>query len=370
MTEMKRVLIAMSGGVDSSTAALLLRDQGYNLVGCTMQLWDHSENGTRCCSLEDVYDARRIADHLDFPYYLVNLRDEFQNRVIRPFIASYLEGRTPIPCTLCNTFLKFDTLIEYAIKLGIDLVATGHYARIKADPDDGYLLFKGRDSQKDQSYYLFELTQAQLSHTLFPVGDFDKPSIRDIATRGGLLTAGKAESQEICFIPDGDYPAFIRRHAAEVDPSFLPVLQRYEEPGPVYFRDGTLLGTHSGIYRYTVGQRRGLRISHHKPLYVARLDVEKNSVVVGYKEDVYSRGLVADKVNWLSRTNPRSPFEAKVKVRANHTEVPAQIRPGPEESSVTVLFREPQLAVTPGQAAVIYESDRVLGGGWITSTIP
>jgi tRNA-specific 2-thiouridylase len=296
--------------------------------------------------------------------------------VVRPFIADYLEGKTPIPCTLCNTFLKFDTLLHYGKKLGVDLVATGHYARIKNDPALGFTLYKGNDTQKDQSYYLFELGQEQLSHTLLPIGEFDKKSIREIAAQEKLLTASKPDSQEICFIPSGDYAQFIRHHAAEVDPELLPVLQRYSRPGPILFRDGTELGTHKGIYHFTVGQRRGLGVAHPKPLYVVKLDAKRNAVVVGYKKDVYSRGLMADQLNWLSRDVPKNRFDAHVRVRANHTESFARIRllpPGTGEAigtRVQVEFQEPQLAVTPGQAAVFYQGDRVLGGAWISSTIP
>ena len=306
---------------------------------------------------------------LGFPYYLVNLQEEFQQQVIHPFISNYLEGLTPIPCTLCNTFLKFNTLLDYGRKLGIEMVATGHYSRIGSDPENGFLLYKGLDAQKDQSYYLFELTQDQLAHTLFPVGGFDKPRIREIAEQNGLITATKPDSQEICFISDGDYPGFIRRHAEDVDPAFLPVLRRYDRPGPILFKDGTVLGTHDGIYCFTVGQRKGLRVSHPKPLYVMRLDKEQNTVVVGYKEDVYSRGLVAERVNWLSRRSPEDSLEARVRVRANHIEAPAHIEVQKDGSTFRVVFQEPQLAITPGQAAVIYQADRVLGGGWITSTI-
>lgn len=360
----------MSGGVDSSTAAILLKDQGYELVGCTMKLWEQSVNGGRCCSVEDVYDARRIADRLGFPYYVLNLQEEFRKRVIHPFIASYLAGRTPIPCTRCNTFLKFDKLLEYGRQLGIEVVATGHYARIRKDPDRGFLLCKGRDRQKDQSYYLFELTQEQLSHTLFPVGGFDKSSIRALASQNGLVTADKPESQEICFVPDGDYPRFIQRHAQDIDPAFLPILQRYEKPGPVRFRDGTLMGTHSGIYHFTVGQRRGLKIAHNQPLYVLRLDVENNTVVVGYKSDVFSQGLVAEQINWIGPKPLEGEFEARVRVRANHAEAAAQIQVTSDGTRFKAIFHEPQLALTPGQAAVIYQGDRVLGGGWISATIP
>jgi len=344
-----------------------------------MQLWDHSRAAAgnksqagRCCSLDDLYDARRIAEQLGFPYYVVNLQDDFRRHVIHPFITSYLEGKTPIPCTLCNTFLKFDTLLDFARKVGIELIATGHYARIKHDPDKGYLMFRGQDDRKDQTYYLFELSQDQLSKTLFPVGEFDKTQIRAIAEKNGLGTAEKPDSQEICFIPDGDYAGFIRRHTEEMSPEMLPILQRYDRPGPILFKDGEILGEHSGIYQFTLGQRRGLQIAHKKPLYVMKLNPRNNTVTVGYKEDVYSGGLIANRVNWLAKGEPPKTFEAEVKVRANHEAAEAEIRLNVPTSDrehgpvAEVTFRDPQLAITPGQAAVFYQGDQVLGGGWIT----
>src|SRR5690606_26922596 len=235
-----------------------LREQGYRVVGCTMQLWDYNRSLSegavprtgRCCSLDDVYDARRVSENLGFPFYVLNLEREFEKRVIDPFVHQYLEGRTPIPCTNCNSFLKFDRLLNFARQVGIDRVATGHYARVEYDDNEGFLLFRGKDAGKDQSYYLFELTQDQLAHIVFPVGNFKKNQIREIAERHGLAIARKPDSQEICFIPDGDYAGFIRRHAGELHPSYLPVIQRYEEEGPILLKDGTEIGRHRGIYRF------------------------------------------------------------------------------------------------------------------------
>jgi len=366
-----RILVAMSGGVDSSTAALILKQQGHEVVGCSMQLWDYRRNPVRdgshlvgsCCSTEDVYDARRVAEHLGFPFYVLNLQEQFQKRVIQPFIGNYVTGKTPSPCILCNSFLKFDKLMNFAEQVGIERVATGHYARIEFSGEDGYQLLRGKDADKDQSYYLFELTQQQLARILFPVGGMRKPDVRELARREGLETAFKHESQEICFVPDRDYAGFIQRHAPEVDENLGRLAEKASRPGPIIFKNGTVLGEHPGIYRFTVGQRKGLGIAHPRPLYVLRLDLGRNAVIVGYKEDAFSRGLIADRLSWIAGQAPSGPLRASVKIRARHPDAWATVRVGGETASV--VFDSPQLAVSPGQAAVFYDGERVLGGGWI-----
>jgi tRNA-specific 2-thiouridylase len=370
-----RVLVAMSGGVDSSTAALILKQQGHEVVGCSMQLWDYRRNPVRdgshlvgsCCSTDDVHDARRVAERLGFPFYVLNLQAEFQKRVIQPFMGHYLGGKTPSPCILCNRFLKFDRLMDFAEQVGIERIATGHYARIEGSEGDVYRLLKGKDAAKDQSYYLFELTQRQLARTIFPVGDLRKPEVRELARTHGLETAFKPESQEICFVPDRDYAGFIQRHAQEVDADLGRQAEAATRPGPIVMNDGTVLGQHCGIHRFTVGQRKGLGIAHPQPLYVLRLDLGRNAVVVGYKKDVYSRGLVAERLNWISGTVPLGSARAAVKIRARHPEAAATIKVRGEDASV--IFDSPQMAVTPGQAAVFYDGDLVLGGGWIKQAI-
>jgi tRNA-specific 2-thiouridylase len=338
-----------------------------------MQLWDQRRNpihdGRRlvgsCCSLEDTHDARRVAERLGFPFYTLNLREEFERRVIQPFIGAYLTGTTPSPCILCNRFLKFDRLMIFADQVGLDCVATGHYARAERTPEGEFRLLKGVDPAKDQSYFLFELTQRQLARILFPIGHLRKPEVREMASSAGLRTASKEESQEICFVPDRDYAAFIGRHAAEVDAQYAPLLEKASRPGPILFKDGSVVGEHTGIYRFTVGQRKGLGVARARPLYVLKLDLERNAVVVGHKEDVFSRGLVADQVNWIRSRQPEGEFRARVKIRSRHAETPATLMI--KGGVARVRFDTPQMSVTPGQAAVFYDEDEVLGGGWIVA---
>lgn len=358
----KRVVVAMSGGVDSSVTAALLKEQGYEVIGMTMQIWPKSqenpaqENPGGCCSLSAVEDARSVAYELGIPYYVVNLRETFEREVIDYFCHEYASGRTPNPCIVCNHRLKFKALLEKALALGADYVATGHYARVRYDERRGrFLLLKGVDKHKDQSYALYGLTQYQLGHTLFPLGELTKDETRHIATRLGLPVAAKQDSQEICFVPDNDYRGFLR--------------QRIPEkicPGPFLDRTGRVLGMHKGLPFYTVGQRRGLGVAARERLYVTGLDPERNAVILGPLEDLYRTGLKAEAVNWVSITPPSSSLTAAVKVRYNGPETPAELIPK-GESEVIVHFRQPVRAVAPGQAAVFYHEDEVLGGGIIAS---
>jgi tRNA-specific 2-thiouridylase len=361
----------MSGGVDSSAAAAILKDQGHELVGFTMQLWDQrrginvDENGdplpSRCCSLDDVYDARRVAEELDFPFYVLNLERDFERDVVQPFVSSYLNGETPIPCVACNSRLKFASLDRLAVSLGCEKVATGHYARVEFDPTTKrYRLLRGRNEQKDQSYFLWELTQEQLSRALFPLGEMSKPEARDAARQHNLIgVAEKKESQEICFVPDGDYAGFIDRYLEAENAT-----DRLPGTGEIVDTAGRVIGKHEGIHRYTVGQRRGIGIADEKPLYVVSIEPRKNRVAVGSAEELLSNEFTAAGVNWISLDNPLEPVRADVRVRYRHTAAPATITPLPD-ARARVLFDEPQRAITPGQATVFYRGDEVVGGGWI-----
>lgn len=371
------IAVAMSGGVDSSTAAALLQQQGHELVGFSMQLWnqrrinvgpDGEPLPSRCCSLDDLYDARTVAAKLGFPFYVVNLEDEFERDVVQPFVAKYLDGLTPSPCVACNSFLKFDKLVELAKTADATKVATGHYARVRFDEERGrWLLLRAVNRAKDQSYFLFELTQEQLSYALFPLGEMTKQEVRDIATAAGLPTAQKPESQEICFIPDGNYARFIERYLAEDKPGdrSLPVLNNAAlAPGEIVTTAGEVLGQHNGIHRYTVGQRRGLGISAPEPLYVVEVDAKRNRVVVGGFDDLLKREMTVERVNWIVVEDLTEPLRVTVKIRSRAEEAAATLTKR-EDGAVLVTFDEAQRAVTPGQAAVFYDGDVVVGGGWI-----
>ncbi len=354
----KRAVVAMSGGVDSSVAAALLKEQGYNVIGISMRLIGYAEGTERvggCCSIDDLNDARRVCDQLEIPFYVINLENAFREKVIERFISEYLSGRTPNPCVLCNQRLKFEILLNKARELEAEYLATGHYARILFD--DGlqrYQLLKGIDPGKDQSYFLFTLTQEQLNSVLFPLGGIKKEEVRRLAQKFNLRVAEKVESQEICFIPDDNYSKFILEKAS---PYAI-------KPGDIVDSSGKVLGRHSGIHNYTIGQRKGLGISSPRPLYVIGFDLDKNHVIVGEEAGLYSNALMADEVNWLSISKPEGEMEATVKIRYRHDGEDAVIKPL-ENDKVQIEFKSPVKSITPGQAAVFYDGDIVLGGGWI-----
>jgi tRNA-specific 2-thiouridylase len=382
MTERNTIAVAMSGGVDSSTVAAMLAhgDDGSavsrnTIVGLTLQLWDQTRlagkhgipdtpKAGRCCSLDDVYDARRVAEHLKIPYYVVNQQERFEDDVVRPFVAEYLAGRTPIPCSLCNNHLKFDQLLKTAQSIGASRIATGHYAVNEFDQRRGrWILKRAADLAKDQTYFLFGLTQEQLAHTLFPLGRMTKPEVREAARQHGLALAEKPDSQEICFIPGGDYKQFLTAYLEEQGRQ-LP-----ETSGELVASSGKVLGSHEGIFNFTVGQRKGLGVSSPSPLYVLNIDPVSHRVTLGADEELATSTLRARGLNWISIAELTSPMRVRVKIRHRHEPAWATLEPANSAEAgsdeVIATFDEPQRAVTPGQSAVFYDGDEVVGGGWI-----
>ena len=374
MTERTTIAVAMSGGVDSSTVAAMLAHSGEAVVGLTLQLWDQTRlagkhgipdapKAGRCCSLDDVYDARRVAEHLNIPYYVVNQQERFERDVVRPFVAEYLAGRTPIPCSLCNNHLKFDQLLQTARSIGAGRIATGHYAvnEYDAGRDSGrgrWILKRAADLAKDQTYFLFGLTQEQLARTLFPLGRLTKPEVREVARLHGLALAEKPDSQEICFIPGGDYKQFLTAYLEEQGER-LP-----ETAGELVASSGEVLGRHAGIFNFTVGQRKGLGVSSPSPLYVLQIDPVSHRVTVGADEELATRTLRARGLNWISIPGLTAPMRVRAKIRHRHEPAWAMLEPAGKDE-VLATFDEPQRAVTPGQSAVFYDGDEVVGGGWI-----
>jgi tRNA-specific 2-thiouridylase len=366
------IAVAMSGGVDSSTVAAVLQQQGRPIIGLTMQLWnqrrlpelqsalpDQGPAQHRCCSLDDVYDAKRVAQHLNFPHYVVNFESQFEDRVVRPFVKDYLSGRTPIACTNCNTDVKFEPLLRMARQIGADRLATGHYARIRRDDATGrFQLRRALDPTKDQSYFLWGLSQEQLSRSEFPLGELSKDEVREIARRATLPVAEKPDSMELCFVPNGNYVQFIRAYVTE---SKIPLSSG---DGDIVTESGEVLGRHNGVHNFTIGQRKGLGFAAGKPLYVLAIEPEANRVTVGDDDSLRTTTFEVQNVNWISIAEPSEPIRATVKIRHKHESAAATIEALPD-SRARITFDSPQRAVTPGQAAVIYSNDVVLAGSWI-----
>ena len=351
-----KALIAMSGGVDSSVAAYLVREMGYECVGCTMKLFDNEDAGVprekTCCSLDDVEDARSVAYRIGMPFYVFNFKEEFRTTVIDSFVDSYRKGRTPNPCIDCNRYLKFGKLYQRAQELQCDVIVTGHYARIEKTGDK-YLLKKALDESKDQSYVLYSMTQEQLAHTLFPLGGMEKTRTREIAEREGFVNAAKPDSQDICFVPDGDYAKVIEEYTGEKS-----------RPGDYVDLEGNVIGRHKGIIHYTIGQHKKLGQAFGEPKYVCRIDAENNRVVLGRNEDVFNREVRVGDFNWISGETPREPFRCTAVTRYHQKEAGATAYPC-EDGKVRLVFDEPRRAASPGQAAVLYDGDVVIGGGTI-----